>query len=84
MRSHGRFSWTPHHTTLVILINAVCQRRFITRSTYTHEETGVRTCSPLRFTTYERWWLCKRPHLEPPALAPLDTCPLGMCDAPIV
>jgi hypothetical protein len=76
MRSHGRFGWTPHqyharhpHQCFV------CQRTFIEGSTHAHEETGARTCSRLCFTRYERWWLRKRPNVEPRPLSPLDTAP---------
>ena len=76
MRSHGRFSWTPHqyharhpHQCFV------CQRTLIKGSAHTHEETGARTCRPLCFTRYERWWLRKRPHVESPASSPLNTAP---------
>ena len=76
MRSHGQFSWTPHqyharhpHQCFV------CQRTFIKGSAHIHEETSARTCSPLCFTRYERWWLRKRPHVEPPAFLPLNPAP---------
>ena len=50
----------------------VCRRPFQQGITCTHEETGARTCSPLCFTRYERWWLRKRPHLHAVAPVPND------------
>jgi hypothetical protein len=35
----------------------VCRRAFRQDITCTHEETGARTCSPMCFTLYQRWWL---------------------------
>ena len=50
----------------------VCRRMFVQGIICTHEETGARTCSPLCFTVYERWWLRKRPHVQPVASTPSD------------
>jgi hypothetical protein len=61
------------NTTLLILISAfVCRRTFVQGIISTHKETGARTCSPLCFTLYERWWLRKRPHVHPVVSAPSD------------
>ena len=83
MRSHGRIGWTPHQYHARHPYQCfVCQRARDKGSTYTHEETGARTCSPLRFTTYERWWLRKKPHVDPPAPSPLDIAPWSLTNWP--
>ena len=83
MRSHGRNGWTPHQYHARHPYQCfVCQGALDKGSTYTHEETGARTCSPLRFTTYERWWLRKKPHVDPPAPSPLDIAPWSLTNWP--
>jgi hypothetical protein len=51
----------------------VCRRTFVQGIVSTHEEIGARTCSPLCFTVYQRWWLRRRPHLHAVASPPIDT-----------
>jgi hypothetical protein len=61
------------NTTLTILISALyADARFCRASSAPHEETGSRTCSPLCFKLYQRWWLRKRPHVQAVASAPND------------
>jgi hypothetical protein len=69
MRSHGQLNCTPRQYHAAHPHECfVCRRAFARGITCTHEETGARTCGPLCFITYERWWLRKK--TEPRASAP--------------
>ena len=50
----------------------VCRRTFAQGITCTHEETGARTCSPLCFKLYQRWWLRTEPSVHALASPPND------------
>jgi hypothetical protein len=73
MLSDGRLACTPRQYHAAHPDQCfVCRRTFVQGITCTHEETGARTCSPMCFTLYQRWWLRTEPSMQALASAPND------------